>query len=114
MSQAHVPRILPRLLINELSVMFDRRADMSTVPFAGSLEAFRCRHVGAAELHVGERRPLGSLVGTASCTQPSSLGDGLSESTGAMGCGHMGAPCLPPFLLLATTSPGTAESTDKH
>ena len=91
--------MLPRLLIKELSVMFDRRADMSTVPFAASLEAFRCRHVGTAVLHVGEWRSLGSLVGIASCTQPSSPGDGLSESTRAMGTGQMGAPHRPPFLL---------------
>ena len=99
MSQAHVPRMLPRLLIKELSVMFDTRADISTGPFAGSLEAFRCRHMGTAVLYVGEWRPLGSLVGIASCTQPSSPGEGLSESTRAMGSEHTGAPHLPPFLL---------------
>lgn len=35
-----VHRTLPRLLIKELIVIFDGTADVSTVPFAGSLEAF--------------------------------------------------------------------------
>ena len=48
---------------------------------------------------VGERRPLGSLVGIVSRAQPSSPGDGLGEPARAVGAGLMGALCLPQFLL---------------